>query len=361
MLTLIMAGAIFISVFSVQASLQSTLEALLDYYQYDVAFQFNRPYRVERLVRAILPIEGVENVEGWGFANVRRVRPDGTESDNIIAFSPQANTKLVKPTVLKGRWLVPEDTNAVVVNTLMLNDEPDLKVGDEIILKVLDKERPWRVVGVVFGGGVTGAVFINYSYFSKILHRVGKSEWAFIQTTEKTPEYRKEVLQRLEKHLSDSGFRVGMGITVDEDVQSMRTMFAVIVSLMLSMAILLAVVGGLGLMGTMSINVLERTREVGVIRAIGASDMAVLQIIIIEGILIGILSWLISIVIALPISRFISDMIGRQFLGAELSYTFSFGGALIWLVLVIILASIASFLPAWNASRLTVREVLAYE
>ncbi|MDM8532103.1 FtsX-like permease family protein [Anaerolineales bacterium HSG25] len=361
LLTLVMAGAIFISVFTIQASLQNTLEALLEYFQYDVAVQFTRPYRVERLQQAILPVEGVSNVEGWSFGNVRRLRPDGTESDNVITMSPPADTKLVKPTVIDGRWLKPDDTNAVVINTLMLNSEPDIEVGSEIVLKIRNRETKWNVVGIVMGGGITGVMFTNYEYFARVLRRVGKSEWVFIQTTDHSPEYRKEVLTYLEKYLADSGYRVGLGITVDEDIQSMEMMFDIIVSLMFFMAVLLAVVGGLGLMGTMSINVLERTREVGVIRAIGASDFAVLQIVLIEGVLIGIISWLISVLIALPISKLISDVIGRQFLGAELAYAFSISGALLWLVLVIVLASIASFLPAWSASRLTVREVLAYE
>jgi putative ABC transport system permease protein len=127
------------------------------------------------------------------------------------------------------------------------------------------------------------------------------------------------------------------------------------------MAVLLAVVGGLGLMGTMSINVLERIREIGVIRAIGASDGAVQQIVIVEGVLIGLLSWLMGVVIALPVSMLLSQVVGELILQDALTYTFSVSGALLWLVIVVTLAALASFLPARNASRLTVREVLAYE
>jgi putative ABC transport system permease protein len=133
------------------------------------------------------------------------------------------------------------------------------------------------------------------------------------------------------------------------------------VVLLLIMAVLIAVIGGLGLMGTMSINVLERTREIGVMRAIGASNGAVRQIFIVEGIIIGVLSWLVGAILAYPISKFLSDLVGQQFLSAPLDYTFSLNGVLLWLGVVIVLSALASFLPAWNASRLTVREVLAYE
>jgi len=127
------------------------------------------------------------------------------------------------------------------------------------------------------------------------------------------------------------------------------------------MAVLIALVGGLGLMGTMSINVLERTREIGVMRAVGASDGAVLRVFVVEGLFIGLLSWLAGILLSLPISKLLSDVVGVSFLDEPLIYTFSLRGALLWLGLVLLLAGLASLLPAWNAARLTVREVLAYE
>ncbi len=361
LITLVMGGAIFISVFSVQDSLALTLEAMLDYYRYDVGVQFNRPYRLQRIAREAMQIPGVEAVEGWGFTNLRRQRPDGTESDNIIVMAPPANTKLVKPTLLEGRWLIPEDENAVVINTLVLNSEIGLKVGDDMVIKINGQKRTWRIVGIALGGSVVSTMFVNYDYYAKVMRQVDKSEWTFIKTTEHTPEFRKDILTKLERKFQEADIRVGMGITVDEDMSAIQMMFAVIVYLMLVMAVLLAIVGGLGLMGTMSINVLERRREVGVMRAIGASDMAVLQIVTIEGMLIGVLSWAIAAVLAWPISKIISDMIGQQLLSTELAYRYSYGGAIFWLGLVVVLAAVSSFLPAWTASRVTVREVLAYE
>ena len=361
LITLTLGGAIFIAVFSIQSSLKSTLDRFLEYYNYDVAILFQRPYRVESLQHVMTPVEGVVSVEGWAFYNVRRLRPDGGESDGILLYAPPANTTLVKPTLVEGRWLLPEDQNAVVINTLMLNNEPDLKVGDQITLKVQGRESDWTIVGIALGGGVTSTMFANYEYFSVHLRQPHEAEYIFMQTVEHTPEYRKEVLKRLETRLEDLGLRINAGITVDEDIAGIQALFAILVGLMLSMALLLAVVGGLGLMGTMSINVLERTREMGVMRAIGAGNKAILQIIEVEGILIGILSWFIAIGMAIPISKSLSDLIGQQFLSTKLHYTFSFGGAFIWLAVVIVLAAIASFLPAWNASRITVREVLAYE
>jgi putative ABC transport system permease protein len=127
------------------------------------------------------------------------------------------------------------------------------------------------------------------------------------------------------------------------------------------MATMLALVGALGLAGTMSMNVIERAREIGVMRAIGAADAAVLQIFMVEGVLIGAISWPLSLLLAVPISYGLSWVLGIQFIGSPLTYQFSTVGAGVWLAGALVLSALASFFPAQNAARLTVREVLAYE
>jgi putative ABC transport system permease protein len=96
-------------------------------------------------------------------------------------------------------------------------------------------------------------------------------------------------------------------------------------------------------------------------RAVGATGRAVRGIVVGEGALIGVLSWFIGALVAVPISRVLSNAVGFGFLRTPLSYEFSVQGAFIWLAAVIVLSAAASLWPARNASRLSVREVLAYE
>ena len=135
----------------------------------------------------------------------------------------------------------------------------------------------------------------------------------------------------------------------------------ILIYFLLVMASLIALVGGLGLMSTMGMNVIERTREIGVIRAIGASDGSVLQLVIVEGMLIGVLSWILGAILAVPIGMLLGYAVGMAFLFSPLPFLFSMDGFLVWLVIVLVLSALASFVPARNASRLTVREVLSYE
>ncbi len=135
----------------------------------------------------------------------------------------------------------------------------------------------------------------------------------------------------------------------------------IITFFLLIMALLSGLVGSIGLMGTMSLNVMDRTREIGVMRAIGASDFSVFRLVVIEGGIIGFISWVLSIILAIPITKILSDAISKALFDSPGLFAFTFKGVLIWFIVVTILSITASVLPAWKAVRLTIREVLAYE
>ena len=96
-------------------------------------------------------------------------------------------------------------------------------------------------------------------------------------------------------------------------------------------------------------------------RAVGASDWSVQQIVIVEGVFIGWISWLLGAALAWPVGALLANTVGVVLFQTGLPYTFSGGGVMLWFAIVTVLGALASFLPAWSASRLTVREVLAYQ
>ena len=81
-------------------------------------------------------------------------------------------------------------------------------------------------------------------------------------------------------------------------------------------------------------------------RAIGASNRSVLRIVLVEGVLIGLISWIIGGALALPASRTLTNTVGTTLLQAAPSYIFSTNGAILWLFIVLLLALMASWLPA---------------
>jgi putative ABC transport system permease protein len=242
-----------------------------------------------------------------------------------------------------------------------LRNEEDVKLGSVITLKINDKKSDWVVVGIVRGVLTGPNAFVNFNYFSRLTNAADRAQISLVRLENRSPENQAFMGQMIEDRYRDSGFRVQQMQTIAQLRVTISTIFDVIIIFLLAMAVLLGIVGGLGLMGTMSINVIERTREIGVMRAIGASNGAVLRIVLVEGLIIGLISWTVGGLIALPASRILTDTVGMALLQAAPSYIFSTSGAFLWLAIVLILAFMASFLPARQASQLTVREVLSYE
>ena len=359
--TLVLGGAIFIAVLTVHSSLMSTLDDALGYWKYDLEVDLNRSYRINHLTNEALKVPGVVAAESWIGSGANRIRQDESESDDLFVLATPAHTQMIQPNLLEGRWLLPEDQNALVVNSVVLDEESDIHVGDEIELNIEERKSTWQVVGIVQGVMTGPIVYANYAYFAREIGFVGRANSLQVVTEQHDAAYQKETAARLTDYFESQGLNVASTRSTSEEREQITYQFNLIVAFLSVMAILIAVVGALGLAGTMSINVLERSREIGVMRAIGASDGSVLRIFLVEGVLIGSLSWLIGGVLSLPIGKLLSDVVGVSFVDAPLNYTFSTNGALLWLVLVIILAALSSWWPSWRASRLTVRDVLAYE
>jgi putative ABC transport system permease protein len=359
--TLTLAGAIFIGILSVQNSLMGLLETLFNYWNYDVQIEFSRSYPIQQLERESLATAGVTAAESWAFRASRRIRADDTESPSIFLIALPAATKMLQPILLQGRWLMPEDESAVVINTDLTKEERDVKVGDEIVLKIGTRKSVWKVVGLVQGILSGPIAYANYPYAAQQIRTFGRADRVQVVTQRHDAPFVTQASKALEARFRHLGLRMTSNQTIPEIRRQVAAQFNVIIVFLLIMAVLLAVVGGLGLMGTMSINVLERTREIGVMRAIGASDRAVIQIVMVEGILIGLISWTLGALLAFPLGYALSNAVGRAFLQTAPAFKFSLPGVGLWLVIVVVLAAVASFLPAWNASRLTVRDVLAYE
>ena len=359
--TLILGGGIFIGVFSVRDSVLTTLDAMFNYVDYDAVLVFRRPYRIDQIEREARSVPGVVAAEGWRFDNARRMRPDDTESDPLFIRALPAQSALVRPRVVEGRWLLPEDENAVVINTMLLKNEPDIKVGDPLKLKIAGKETEWRVVGLVADTPPAPMLHVNYTYAARLMGEVDRAGVVIVVTEPRDAASQAQITKALEAHFKSIGMETNYRQTSTEERAQIVARFDVLIIFLLIMAVLLAVVGAIGLAGTMSLNVLERTREIGVMRAIGASDGSVFQIVVIEGILIGLISWASGALLAFPFGKLLSDAIGNITMKTAMNYTYSTTGLGLWLATATILAILASLLPARNASRVSVRDVLAYE
>jgi putative ABC transport system permease protein len=136
--------------------------------------------------------------------------------------------------------------------------------------------------------------------------------------------------------------------------------FSIVTLMLLALSVIVALVGGIALMGALSIGVIERTKEIGVLRAIGARSPTILGMFVMEGIFQGSLSWLISIPISFMASPTVASALGHAMFGATLDYQYNWPAVTIWLGIIVVVSALASLFPARGAIRISVRDSLAY-
>lgn len=221
----------------------------------------------------------------------------------------------------------------------------------------------WRVVGIFRYVKILGDP-IAYTSFSFLGDRTyqpyGAASYRVITDTHDAASQH-ALTQNIDHYLNDRAYSiqsVQSGYYVREIA---KQAISILVIFLLIMAVLTAFVGSIGLTGTMSINVLERTREIGVMRTIGAVDAVVMQTVIVEALIIGLITWFFAVGLSFPISQLLITIIGESMMGSAMTLSFTPLGILLWLVIVILLSVFASVLPAHRAARLTINEVLAYE
>ena len=188
----------------------------------------------------------------------------------------------------------------------------------------------------------------------------------WIQTTHSDAADEAAMAQTLQQYYEQRKFKLDtQGVffgrnTASQIVDLILNNFMAFIILLGVMAIIIGLVGSVALSGILSLNVLERRREIGVMRAVGASSAAVAGMFIGEGVLLAWLSWLIAAVLSIPagygFTRVLSEMADN-----DIIFKNTFTGALYWLVIVTILAVIASWFPAYRATRISIRESLAYQ
>ncbi len=299
---------------------------------------------------------------GGARADVWDQHDDVIVSFNIVA-APH-DTELLKVDMIAGRWLEPGEEQAVVMADSIFDTYPDLEPGDDLLVKMPGHMvAAWEVVGIFRFVSMVGdpLAYADFDFIADQTHTQNRSYSYRVITEEHTKESQRTIGNFLNEYLTDRGFnvrRVSAGIQLQEDNAKG---IDIMVIFLLIMALLTAVVGSIGLAGTMGMNVLERTREIGVMRAIGAVDFEVIKSVVIEGVLIGLITWALAIALSFPISAALLKIISSAMMGSSMELVFTAQGIVYWLGVVVLLSIIASIIPAHNAARLTIREVLSYE
>ena len=368
-LALVVSGLMFMMIMAVQDSVAYTFgDLIFSILKFNVSLQFEEPERMQEVERLTLAYPGVKNVEMWGLAEAK-IRPAGQRESNTdktaTLFGVPLPTQLYGPQLRVGRWLQPGDTNAVVLNQ-KLAEEAGVGLGDWVTFDHGSQgESKWLVVGLLFDPVISNSAHVPREAMLRETKSVNKTSTVWIQTDRTDAAGEAAMAAGLRAYYDSHELPVNPRSPFGEDTSNQLTervlnSFGIIIKMLAAMAVIIALVGSIALSGVLSLSVRERTREIGVMRAIGASSRSIARLFIGEGLILGLLSWLIALPLSLPAGYLMTQAISSVF-GVEIIFHYTPMGAVYWLAIITGLAIAASWLPAYGATRVSVRESLAYQ
>ena len=284
---------------------------------------------------------------------------------SISGIDPDVAEQISKDVVdvEEGRWLIASDRGSVVLgNDMALKSFGKDKVGVNSVLLIQNKT--FRVVGILKKSGNTfsatdSAIYVNYqdaqSLFSSVME---DKEITAIRLTVKDDADVEEVGIEIEDKLrnlhrvkeGEEDFGVITPAFINNTVGNITSMLTLFLG---AIAAISLIVGGVGIMNTMFMAVVERTKEIGILKAIGANQMEILSIFLVESGVIGMLGGAIGIASALVLLE-----IAKQFSVPVFTSWYVVVGAFLFSFMV---GVISGFVPSRNAARISPLEALRYE
>lgn len=165
----------------------------------------------------------------------------------------------------------------------------------------------------------------------------------------------------LEQWFQSKNYPVSLVFSKDNYKDRVIDHLVVITSMLIMVTLLLIVVGGLGLITTMGINIVERMRELSILRATGVTNRKLYGLTLTEGFVIGVLSWIMSVILSIPVSYYLGNKFFTIFFETTLNFNISVKDIVLWLVIIVVFSTVAVLAPARDTTKQSVAEGLSYE
>jgi len=365
------AGTVFVAGLSLRSGTQALDQQRTAQRYWDVEAQLDAPTTPDAVVSALRPLAGVVRVETWfrapigvagpGRLPVTRTYPDQGHGSITVNTVPANMARPAVP-VVAGRWLRPGETGAVVLDrSTRRNTVPDVGVGDPVQLYVDGAPTTWRVVGIVGDRDAGGlGAYVTAEGLARATASPVRVNQVRVVTDHHDEVTRQSVADGVGRALTGAGMDVGLASSVTRGSVAGSEHLGPVLLVLLGVALPLGVIGFIGLAAMMGANVLDRTREFGVMHAIGARPKAVRRIVVAEGLFLVLASYVVAVLPTLGLTKVLGTGLGNLFGGTPLPFRISSLAVALWVALALFGAVLATEAAAARASRLTVRESLSY-
>lgn len=355
-LTLAVGGSIFLVAFDLNKSLDETIVEAEASLHYDSLFILSKDYDLTEIETILNKMNNIEKYEIYSGAMASMIYSDNTQSNSFQFVALDKDAQALDFPMIEGQWLSGENSNEIVVNNSFLDDFPDCQVGDEIAILSNRVTEKWRIVGIAKEVGGDSMAYANKEYYTTAYNKQGTGREIAFYYQDKSVASNHSITNELEKYLADNNLDVQSERTILDVESVLANHLKLIASFLIISSILIILVGIIGLCSTISIAILERYREIGVMRAMGASQFTITKMFIEENIILVLISFVLSFIISLPIANYLCSEFGEVFLQVRLNNCLSHVGLCIWLFSSIIIAIGVSTVLCKNALNKSIYE-----
>ena len=360
--TMALGVAIFSTGFNVRASLALLLADFNRSMKHDVQVVLKDQISRERALSVFSGIRNVDRIETWnGGRGVLQSQVVSTDTGMGIVALPY-DTDLFKPRIVAGRWLQHSEEPEVVVNQQARELYGNPAIGSNLSLELGGRSRTVKLVGVV-EELEKAKIYIDRTHYDTFANPDHHINSLMFVAKEKSYDKVMALKGEIEAAIAPSDLNVLYVMSQAERVKVIYDHLNIILTTIVFLSLLVLVVSALGMASATGISILERTREIGVLRAIGATPKMIFQLFVAEGMISSVASILLGLLLAWPLSKVAAVFFGKLMLGegAVLRYVFSAEGFLITLATTLIFGWMASRIPAQRAIQVSTRDALAYE
>ncbi len=259
-----------------------------------------------------------------------------------------------------GRFPDPDESNVVAIGHIVAYDMFDdvIRVNNRI---KLDGET-FKVVGIAEEVGNQQDDVSIFMPVDDAMELLDKTEYSFIMAVVKdgvdVDETADKIERKLERYRDKEDFQV---LTFSEIMETIGMVLGIIQLVLVGIAGISLLVGAVGIMNTTYTAVLERTKEIGIMKAVGATNHQILMIFLIESGVIGLVGGVIGAIIGTGIAQGVSLIASNMALPMPLAIQIEWGLIAFSITFAFGLGMIAGFLPAWSAANLKPADSLRYE
>lgn len=310
---------------------------------------------------------------GQTFAATLRSMPEVKEAEawastpayvadlRLTMWGMPANTSLYLHPMVQGRWFTDAEPLAAVISSRFAGTR-SYKTGDRMQVTVGGKDEWLNIVGIVndnaqgLQSSSRGKIFVPLQTAARLMRRSGAADFFAVRFDRSDGPYVEDVLTRLERKYHT--LQPGM-LAAYADKESSLEASKILSILLYAMTIIVGTIGGIGIANTLTLNVLERRREIGVMRSLGARNWHLIQAFLTEALLLGGGGFLLGVALGYPLAVGLVWLLSTVLF--PLDFRFPLPMVASAFLFTLLLTAVASIGPALGAARLKVSQALRYE